>query len=84
MINETMDEKLFYKYQSINKYFFENLSNNQLFFHDPTEFNDPFDSKTALCRKGSREEWIAYYAANKWEKEKIEKKIEDDLKMESQ
>jgi hypothetical protein len=80
MDNGTTDEKLFYKYQSINKHFFENLSNNQLFFRDPAEFNDPFDCKITLCRKGTKEEWIAYYAANRWEKERIEKKIEDDLK----
>jgi hypothetical protein len=80
MDNETKDEKLFYKYQSINKHFFENLSNNQLFFRDLAEFNDPFDCKTTLCRKGTKEEWIAYYVANRWEKERIEKKIEDDLK----
>lgn len=80
MDNETTEEKLFYKYQSINKHFFENLSNNQLFFRDPAEFNDYFDCKTTLCRKGTKEEWIAYYVANRWEKERIEKKIEDDLK----
>lgn len=80
MSNEQIDEKLFYKYHRISENFLNNLSNNQLFFCDPTEFNDPFDCKITLCKKGTEEEWIAYYTANRWEKERIEKKIEGDLK----
>ncbi|HIH74564.1 MAG TPA: DUF2971 domain-containing protein [Methanosarcina sp.] len=80
MSKEIIDNKLFYKYQSIDEHFFENLSNNQLFFCDPTEFDAPVNYTTTLCRKGTEEEWIAYYMANRWEKDRIEKKIEENLK----
>ncbi|MDR7665324.1 DUF2971 domain-containing protein [Methanosarcina sp. Z-7115] len=49
--------KLFYKYQPINKYLFENLKNNQLYFKNPCEFNDPFDSKMKGYYKGSEQKW---------------------------
>lgn len=61
-------EKLFYKYQSLEEktdkegnkriYTIENLANNQLYFSDPTEFNDPFDCKYDIEMKGTIEQWI--------------------------
>jgi len=71
-----VDEKLFYKYQSLKVaidgngnvikddngnaiiYAIENLANNQLYFNDPTKFNDPLDCKYDIEMKGTREQWI--------------------------
>lgn len=65
------DEKLFYKYQSLevktdeagNKrvYALENLANNQLYFSNPTKFNDPFDSRIYWCFQGTEEQYIDFY-----------------------
>ncbi|MCC4767482.1 DUF2971 domain-containing protein [Methanosarcina sp. DH1] len=81
MDDEKIDkEPLFYKYHRISTNFLNNLSNNQLFFRDPTEFNDPFDCKITLCKKGTKKEWIAYHVKYGWKKENVERKVEDDLK----
>jgi len=42
-------------------YTMENLANNQLYFKDPTKFNDPFDSKVFLEKKGTEENWISWF-----------------------
>lgn len=43
--------KFFYKYYSINQNLFNSLINNELFFSNPRNFNDPFDSlpRFKLC-----------------------------------
>ncbi|RLC50356.1 MAG: hypothetical protein DRH79_07760 [Candidatus Cloacimonadota bacterium] len=38
-----MKRRYFYKFMPINDYTFENLSNNQIWFSSPMDFNDPFD-----------------------------------------
>lgn len=42
-------------------YAIENLAKNQLYFNNPTKFNDPFDCKFALDLIGTRKQWINYY-----------------------
>lgn len=44
-------EKSFYKYFTINQNLFNSLINNELFFANPRNFNDPFDSfpRYKLC-----------------------------------
>jgi len=36
--------KRIYKYQPISQYSLRNLKNNQIYFNDPKNFNDPFDT----------------------------------------
>lgn len=64
------EDKLFFKYQSLKPadyngndtiYTIVNLANNQLFFNNPTKFNDPFDCKFALVQIGTRKQWINDY-----------------------
>lgn len=50
--------KLFYKYQPINEYLFENLRHNQLYFRDPRTYNDPFDSKINGYLECTEGQWI--------------------------
>lgn len=52
------DEKVFFKYQKIDKYCIKNLSENQLYFRDPTKFNDLFDCQVLLDGRASKEDWI--------------------------
>lgn len=65
-----INDKLFYQFQSLKKekdkegndivYAIENLANNQLYFSDPTRFNDPFDCKYDIEMKGTSKQWIDY------------------------
>jgi hypothetical protein len=41
-------------------YTINNLANNQLFFNRPDKFNDPYDSRTYWCLKGTKEKHIKY------------------------
>jgi Protein of unknown function (DUF2971) len=56
--SEEKDNKLFYKYQPINEHLLENLKNNQLYFRDPREYNDPLDSVIDGYYEGTNYEWI--------------------------
>jgi hypothetical protein len=51
-------ENMFFKYQKIDEYCIKNLSENQLYFRDPTKFNDPFDCLVFLDGKAPKEVWI--------------------------
>jgi hypothetical protein len=59
------EEKLFYKYQSLEKvkdvtgkdrqYAIENLANNQLYFQHPKGYNDPYDSMIRYYKESTVE-----------------------------
>lgn len=63
-----IDTKLFYKYQSLAEYYdkdynyknyiLRNLAQNQLYFNDPNNFNDPFDCRIRVDFAGTKEQWI--------------------------
>lgn len=36
--------KKVYKYSSVNSYSLQNIQNSQIYFSNPLEFNDPFDT----------------------------------------
>ncbi len=55
-------DKLFYKYRSIGEYTEKLLINNELYFNDPSEYNDPFDCKVNYFHKGTRDEWIEFFS----------------------
>ncbi|WP_156165708.1 DUF2971 domain-containing protein [Methanosarcina sp. 2.H.A.1B.4] len=65
-------KKLFYKYQNLEEktdkegknrnYNIENLSQYQLYFSNPTKFNDPFDSRIYWCFQGIEEQYIDFYS----------------------
>lgn len=42
-------------------YSIKNLANSQLFFNNPTKFNDPFDCKFNVVEIATREQWINFY-----------------------
>ncbi len=46
-----------YKYRAINDYTINSLINNELFFSDPNDFNDPFDSRCNAIYDGTDSEW---------------------------
>ncbi|AKB27933.1 hypothetical protein MSSIT_1214 [Methanosarcina siciliae T4/M] len=49
--------KLVYKYETVNEHLFENLEKNQLYFQDPRNFNDPFDSDVNGCMEYTERQW---------------------------
>lgn len=50
MIKDMSDNGKIYKYYPCNKYSFNVLKDNQLFFSRPSNFNDPFDSSGLLVK----------------------------------
>ena len=56
------DYNIFYKYMAINDNTLKVLKNQELYFSHPSEFNDPFDSKSNLIWKGNMEDWIRFYS----------------------
>lgn len=44
----TTTEKHIYKYFTVNEYLLRNLINNELYFSNPIQFNDPFDCQFEL------------------------------------
>jgi hypothetical protein len=61
-------------------YTIENLANNQLYFSDPTTFNDPFDCKFLLDHTGTREQWIDDYKSLGNNHRKALKAFNEDVK----
>jgi len=61
-------------------YTIENLANNQLYFSDPTTFNDPFDCKFSLDHTGTREQWIDDYKSLGNNHRKALKAFNEDVK----
>lgn len=54
----TEDNNMIYKYRKWDKFTIEMLVNNELFFADPSLFNDPFDTKCyEMFAQGSPHEW---------------------------
>lgn len=63
-------KKLFYKYQSLKEdydkgyncknYTLRSLAQNQLYFSDPNNFNDPFDCRVRVDYTGTEEQWIDF------------------------
>ena len=52
------DDNIFYKYMAINDNTLKVLKNQEFYFSQSSEFNDPFDSKSDLIWKGNMEDWI--------------------------
>lgn len=48
----------FHKFLPINEFLLENLSRNQLYFNDPCNYNDPFDSKIYGYSECTEKQWI--------------------------
>ena len=66
LVSQMNNSKLFYKYQRIDdndcNHTIDNLSKNQLYFNDPTKFNDPFDCKVNYILRGKEKDWVDWMA----------------------
>lgn len=55
MVHEGLN--VFFKYREVNDYTFRLLKEQELYFSNPSNFNDPFDCKDSLIWRGNREKW---------------------------
>lgn len=53
--------KYFYKYFTINQNFLSSIVNNELYFSDPRNFNDPFDSLPRIKLTDDYEKLKSFY-----------------------
>ncbi|WP_294281025.1 DUF2971 domain-containing protein [uncultured Chryseobacterium sp.] len=56
-----MDIKYFYKYYTINQNFLNSIVNNELYFSNPRNFNDPFDSLPRIKLTDSYDKLKRFY-----------------------
>ena len=52
---------ILYKYKSINEFTFKLIIDAEFYFAKPSEFNDPFDSRSKLFYSGSYEDWVDFF-----------------------
>ena len=82
--NDIINSKRIYKYHKVNKFLYDLLINNELWFADPFSFNDPFDSNITIDGNNTPEQIKNYYKIANWEKSKnsdaeIQKLIESNF-----
>lgn len=77
MNKEETEEILFFRYQKIDDYTKDNLKNNVLYFNDPENFNDPFDSKIDIIFQGTKEDWSNYFSRYGSDPKKIDQWIRE-------
>jgi hypothetical protein len=51
------NSNIFFQYRKIDTHTLEALENHKLYFSNPSEFNDPFDSKLDLIWRGNITDW---------------------------
>jgi hypothetical protein len=56
-----MNTNYFYKYYTINQNFLNSIVNNELYFSDPRNFNDPFDSLPRIRLSDNFEQLNRFY-----------------------
>jgi hypothetical protein len=78
MEKEEIEGRLF-KYQKINDNTKDNLTNNELFFSHPEDFNDPFDSRIEVTYKGTKKDWYYFASIINKDKKVINQKINDKI-----
>ena len=64
MKKDEPENRLFFRYQKIDKYTKENLEQNMLYFNDPENFNDPFDCKISTTHEGTKKDWYNFVLRN--------------------
>jgi hypothetical protein len=55
------DSNIFFQYRKVDTHTLEALENHELYFSNPSEFNDPFDSKLDLIWKGDITDWSRFF-----------------------
>ena len=83
--NDEVSSKTIFKYHKVNKFLYDVLVNNELWFSDPFSFNDPFDCNITIDANNTPEQIKRYYKVANWEKSKdtdieIQKLIKTNFK----
>lgn len=81
LINKmVIDEQLpqfVYRMRSVNRYLFDTLINKEMWFSNPTDFNDPFDCDINMTFNGSPHSSIQNYFDNYLKKQFSSKELEN-------
>jgi len=67
--NDEFKGPTIFKYHQINKFFYDLLINNELWFSDPLSFNDPFDCNLNIDANNNTKDIEKYYKAAFWNKQ---------------
>lgn len=70
LTNDNLTTKRVYKYHRINKFLYDLLINNQIWFSDPYSFNDPFDCNLTIDGDNTPEQIKNYFKIANWNKSK--------------
>jgi hypothetical protein len=70
-----------YRMRSINRYLFDTLINKEMWFSNPSDFNDPFDCDINMTFNDSEHSSIQNYFDNYLKKEFSSKKVFNKLKI---
>jgi hypothetical protein len=68
--------KKIYKYQPVNQYSLRNLKNNHIFFNNPNDFNDPFDTFQEVKLKAISKTWLKDYLLQNSKERMILERVE--------
>ncbi len=49
-----------YKYRAINEYTLKTILDREIYFAKPSEFNDPFDSRSNIIYEGGHDDWYKF------------------------
>jgi hypothetical protein len=67
MTNDSLKAKRVYKYHKINKFLYDLLINNEIWFGDPYSFNDPFDCNLTIDGNNTSDQIKNYFKIANWE-----------------
>lgn len=76
VINEQLPQFV-YRMRSVNRYLFDTLINKEMWFSNPTDFNDPFDCDINMTFNGSPHSSIQNYFDNYLKKQFSTKELEN-------
>ncbi|WP_163401536.1 DUF2971 domain-containing protein [Flavobacterium fluviatile] len=68
LTNDKLTTKSVYKYHRINKFLYDLLINNEIWFSDPYSFNDPFDCNLTIDGNNTPEQIKNYFKIANWNK----------------
>lgn len=70
LTNDKLITKSVYKYHRINKFLYDLLINNEIWFSEPYSFNDPFDCNLTIDGNNTPDQIRNYFKIANWNKSK--------------
>lgn len=70
LTNDKLKTSRVYKYHKINKFLYDLLINNEIWFSNPYSFNDPFDCNLTIDGNNTPKQIKSYFKIANWNKSK--------------